>query len=282
MIFSLNVSILFAELPYLDRFAAARAAGFAAVESWWPSGEDPDRVAEAVMESELQLVGLNFDGGDLAAGDRGILSDPERAGRFRENVPVALELAARLGCTRLNALLGLEEPGLARSEQLALAAEGIRWTADRARRQGATVLIEPVNRKDNGPYLLDTTDAVAGFIAGLDRPNVRLLLDCFHAQRSEGDLAGAIARHFDLIGHVQIADSPDRHEPGTGEINYRYLFDVLARLGYDGPIGLEYLARETTAGSLAWLPASQRAGDVDVDAVFQTGDRASPQPHAAG
>jgi hydroxypyruvate isomerase len=275
LIFSLNVSILFAELPYLDRFAAARAAGFTAVESWWPSSHDLDRVVEAVRESGVELVALNFDGGDMPAGDRGILSDPERAERFRENVPIALEVAARAGCTRLNALLGLERPELERAEQLALAVEQVRWAADRASDRGATVLIEPINRPDNGPYLLDTAAAVAEFIAALGRPNVRLLLDCFHAQRAGDDPAGAVARHLAAIGHVQIADSPGRHEPGTGEIDFRRLLESLARFGYEGHVGLEYLARETTADSLAWLPASQRSGDFDVGAVFDLDARAS-------
>jgi hydroxypyruvate isomerase len=278
LIFSLNVSILFTELPYLDRFAAARAAGFTAVESWWPPSRDLDRVVEAVRESELQLVALNFDGGDIAAGDRGILSDPDRAERFRGSVPIALEIAARAGCARLNALLGLEHPDIGRREQLALAAEQVRWAADRASDRGATVLIEPVNRRDNGPYLLDTPDGAVEFIAALDRSNVRLLLDCFHAQRAGDDPAGAAARHFDRIGHVQIADSPDRHEPGTGEIDFRRLFGVLARLGYEGHVGLEYRPRETSAGSLDWLPASQRGRDFDIGAVF--GKPADgPKPH---
>lgn len=269
MIFELNVSILFTELPYLDRFAAARAAGFEAVESWWPTGEDPDRVVEAVRESDLRLVGLNFDGGDMAAGDRGLVSDPDRAAQFRENVPIALDIAARLGCTRLNALLGTERPGLERSRQLALAAENVRWAAEQGEPQGATVLVEPVNRKENGPYLLDTTDRVAAFLVELGRPNVRMLFDCYHAQRGEGDVANALERHFGLIGHVQIADSPHRNEPGSGEINYRYLLGVLRRLGYDGYVGLEYKPRGGTEESLGWLPRTERAGSFDLDAVFE-------------
>lgn len=269
MIFDLNVSTLFTELPYLDRFAAARAAGFKAVESWWPSDEDPDRVVEAVRESDLRLVGLNFDGGDMAKGDRGLVSDPERAARFRQNVPIALAIASQLGCTRLNALLGTELPGLQPGEQLALAAENVRWAAGQAEALGATVLIEPVNRKENDAYLLGTTDRVAEFIVDLGRPNVRMLFDAYHAQRGEGDLTNAIERHFSLIGHVQIADSPRRNEPGSGEINHRYLLEVLARLGYNGYVGLEYRARGTTEDSLAWLPRDQRATQFDLDAVFE-------------
>ncbi len=268
MIFDLNVSILFPELPYGERFAAARAAGFDAVETWWPSGEDPELIVEAVRESDLRLVSLNFDGGDMAAGDRGLVSDLERAREFRENVPVALDVAARLGCRKLNALLGTEQPDQPRADQMELALENVRWAADRAAPQGAQVLIEPVNRKENGPYLLDTTDQVAEFIAAVNRNNVRMLFDCYHVQRGEGDLRHAIERHLALIGHVQIADSPARHEPGSGEINYSYVLEVLARLGYGGHVGLEYKPRRSTEEALSWLPEAQRSGEFDLAAVF--------------
>jgi hydroxypyruvate isomerase len=268
VIFDLNVSILFAELPYAERFAAARAAGFEAVETWWPTGEDPELIVEAVRESELQLVSLNLDGGDMSAGDRGLASDLERAREFRDNVLVALDLAARLGCRKLNALLGTEQPGQPRADQMELALENVRWAADRAAAQGAQVLIEPVNRKENGPYLLHTTDQVAEFIAAVNRTNVRMLLDCYHAQRGEGDLSCAIERHLPLIGHVQIAGSPRRDQPGSGEINYRFVLGALGRLGYEGHVGLEYEPRGSTEEALAWLPEAQRSGELDLAAVF--------------
>jgi hydroxypyruvate isomerase len=266
--FSVNVSILFTELPLLERFDAAAAAGFRAVEMWWPRGEDIDAVRAAAEGSGCELVLLNFDAGDMPAGDRGLVGDLERHEEFRSNVPVALELARSLGCRRLNALAGTERPGQAREEQLALAAENVRWAADHAARQGAEVLIEPVNRLENGPYLFGTTAQAVEFIDDVGRPNVRLQYDAYHAQRAEGNLTATLREHIRRIAHVQIADSPDRHEPGTGEINYRFLLLELLDLGYEGHVGLEYKPRESTEASLGWLAPSLRAADIDPDAIF--------------
>jgi hydroxypyruvate isomerase len=244
MRFSANVSILFTELPFLERFAAARAAGLGAVELWWPRGEDLDAVAEAAAAGEVVL--LNFDGGDMPAGDRGLLSDPARAHEFRANVPVALELADRLGCKRLNALVGFGD--------LALARENVAWAADAAAEHGADVMIEAVNTFENGPYLLSRTRDAVDFIRSTGRENVRLQYDAYHMQRMEGNLTATIAEHIDLIGHIQIADSPGRGEPGTGEIAYDYVLRRIEELGYAGWIGLEYKPTRPTVESLAWLP----------------------------
>jgi hydroxypyruvate isomerase len=266
--FSLNISILFTELPLLERFDAAAAAGFRAVEMWWPSGEDVDAVRAAAAGCGCELVLLNFDAGDMPAGDRGLLSDLERHEAFRDNVPVALELARELGCRRLNALMGTERPGQAREEQLALAVENVRWAADLAARQEAEIMIEPVNRIENGPYLLGTTAEAVRFIDQVARPNVRLQYDAYHSQRSEGNLTATLREHIDRIAHVQIADSPDRHEPGTGEINYRFVLRTLLDLGYEGYVGLEYKPRASTEASLRWLAPELRGAEIDPDAIF--------------
>ena len=259
MRFCANVSILFTEVPLLERFASARKAGFEVVELWWPRGEDLAAVEAAIADAGVDVALMNFDAGDMPAGDRGLISDPALQDAFRANVPVALELAAAVGCTKLNALAGHELADLDRETQLALARDNVRFAADAAAQQGAQVLIEAVNTLENGPYLLSRTRAASDFVASVARDNVRLQYDAYHMQRMEGDLTATIERHLGEIAHVQVADSPGRGQPGTGEINFDYVFRRLEELGYDGLVGLEYkpLGGDTEA-SLAWLPRERR------------------------
>jgi hydroxypyruvate isomerase len=259
MDFCANVSILFTEVPLLERFARAREAGFDVVELWWPRGEDVAAVEAAIADAGVEVALMNFDAGDMPAGDRGLISDPALQDAFRANVPVALELAAAIGCTKLNALAGHELSDLDRETQLELARDNVRFAADAAAEQGAQVLIEAVNTIENGPYLLSRTRAASDFVASVARDNVRLQYDAYHMQRMEGDLTATIERHLGEIAHVQVADSPGRGQPGTGEINFDYVFRRLDELGYDGLVGLEYkpLGGETEA-SLAWLPRERR------------------------
>ncbi len=257
-----NISILFREVPFLERFARARAAGFRAVEFWWPSGESLAAVEAAIADAQLTVVMFNFDAGDMPAGDRGLLSDPERAGRFRENVPVALGLAERLGVRMLNALVGVELKAVGRERQLELARENVAWAADQAAASGASILIEAVNTLENGPYLLPTTRQAADFVASLERPNVALQYDVYHMQRMEGNLVATLRERIGEIAHIQVADSPGRGEPGTGEIHYPFVFDAIEQLGYSGSIGLEYLpAGASTEAGLGWLPEPLRGAD---------------------
>jgi hydroxypyruvate isomerase len=263
--FSANVSILFKEVPFLDRFGRASEAGFSAVEFWWPSDEDPAVVAEAINQAGLDVALFNFDAGDMAAGDRGLAGDPERHRQFRENVPAALDLAGSLGCKRLNALVGHEVPGMGRAEQLALARESVRFAAREAEAAGIEVMVEAVNTFENGPYLLHTTEQAAGFVQDVGLENVRIQHDFYHMQRMEGNLVANLREYFAWIGHVQIADSPGRGEPGTGEIHYPFVLGELEQLGYAGYVGLEYNPQaETTEESLDWLPGELRGGEVSV------------------
>ena len=268
MRFSVNISTLFTELAFVDRIAAAASAGFGAIECWWPTGEDLDRVAEAVSGSGLEVALLNFDAGDMAAGDRGLLSDLEREDRFRANVPVALELAGQLGCRRLNALVGTERPGQDPAEQLRLAAANVTWAAEQAAQRSAEILIEPINRLENGPYLLSRVNEALAFIAEVQQPNVRLLYDAYHVQRTEGNLTATLRGCIRQVAHVQIADSPDRREPGTGEINYCFVLNVLRELGYDGFVGLEYRPDGVTDKSLRWIPVECRSAEVEPERLF--------------
>ena len=265
MRFSANVSILFKEAPFLERFARAREAGFSGVEFWWPSGEDLEEVGAAVSDAGLSVALFNFDAGDMPGGERGLVSDPERVGQFRENVPVALELARRLGCRRMNVLVGHEKDGMGREEQLSLARENVAFAADEAREAGVTVLVEAVNTFENGPYLLHTTQQAVEFVRGVGRENVGIQHDLYHMQRMEGNLVATLREHVGVIGHVQIADSPGRGEPGTGEIRYPFVLAELERLGYGGYVGLEYNPTTgTTQESLGWLPEELRGADVAV------------------
>jgi len=265
MRFSANVSILFKEVPFLDRFGRAAEAGFSAVEFWWPSDENLGEVEKAIEDTGVEVALFNFDAGDMPNGDRGLISDPERQGKFRENVPVALEVARSMGCGRLNVLMGHEIPGMDREEQLSLARENVRLAADAAAEHGIGVVVEAVNTFENGPYLLWTTEQAVEFVESVERENARIQHDFYHMQRMEGDLVATLRVHVGSIGHVQIADSPERGEPGTGEIRYPYVLAVLEDLGYDGYVGLEYNpTTETTEESLNWLPKELRGADVAV------------------
>lgn len=266
MRFSANLSILFKEVPLLERFDRATGAGFTAVEFWWPGHEaDLGDVERAVKDAGLEVALFNFDAGDMPAGDRGLVSDPERQEQFRENVPVALKLARSLGCRRLNILAGHEIGDTSREEQLSLARENVRFAAARAAEHGIGVMVEAVNTFENGPYLLRTTAQAVEFTKTVERPNVQIQHDLYHMQRMEGNLVDNLREHIGHIGHVQVADSPGRGEPGTGEIHYPYVLAQLESLGYDGFVGLEYNpTTETTEESLAWLPKERRGGNVAV------------------
>lgn len=266
MRFCPNLSMLFKDAGFTERFGRAARAGFAGVEFWWPSGEDLNEVESAIKESGVEVALFNFNAGDMPNGDRGLLSDPDRTQQFRDNVPVALELARSVGCRRLNALVGLAIDGMARDEQLALAVDNVGWAADRAAAHGVDIMIEALNTFENGPYLLSTTTAAADFVERVARQNVKLQYDAYHMQRMEGNVVATLRARIGTIGHIQVADSPGRGEPGTGELNYRYIFAALAELPYDGWVGLEY--KPTTASteeSFSWIPQGKRGGDVGVE-----------------
>ena len=263
MRFEANLSILFKEVSFPERFGRAAEAGFSAVEFWWP-GDDIGAVEGAVRDAGLEVALFNFDAGDMASGDRGLVSDPEREERFRENVPAALELARAVGCRKMNVLLGHALPGMDREEQLALARRNVRFAAEEGERAGVSVLVEAVNTFENGPYLISTTPEAVGFARDVGG-GVKIQHDLYHMQRMEGNLVATLREHASDIGHVQIADSPGRGEPGTGEIHYPYVLQALEDVGYEGYVGLEYNpTTETTEESLAWLPREWRGGPVSV------------------
>lgn len=266
--FDANLSILFTELPLLERPAAARAAGFEAVEFWWPwpvavpSDAEIDRFVTAVTDAGVALVGLNFFAGDMPGGDRGVLSWPERSAEFRDNVEVALAVGDRLGCRAFNALYGNRRADASAGAQDALGLENLVLAARAAQRIGATVLVEPVSGAPDYP-LLTAADALAVIdraesAGGVD--NVRLLLDVYHLAVNGDDVDAAIDRAAGRIGHVQIADAPGRHEPGTGNLDLERYLDRIHATGYRGWVGLEYKPTGASADSFAWMPAARSAG----------------------
>jgi hydroxypyruvate isomerase len=252
--FAPNLSLLWAGLPLPDRFERAARAGFDAVELWWPGDGDAELLPGLAERWGLRLALLNFDAGDMAAGDRGLAADPDRSGQLRANVPIALRIARASGCQRLNLLVGLRQERYPLDHQLQLARDNVAWAADQAAAMDCEVMIEAVNSIENGPCLLTTTAAAAEFAGQTGRANVRLQYDAYHMQRMEGDLTATLDEYWDLISHIQIADVPGRGEPGTGEINYRFVLDHLDRNGYQGYVGLEY---RPSAGrpedSFGWL-----------------------------
>ena len=264
--FDLNVSILLKEHPFLARFDRAAQLRFDAVEFWWPAGEDLRAVAQRIRDAELQVALFNFDAGDLAAGERGLLNDPERQAQFRANVPVALELAQKLGCTRINALAGKWHEGEEREAQLQRVRENLEWAAEQARAAGVTILVEALNAWENGPYLFTNTRDTLAFLDTVDAPNLQYQYDVYHMQRMEGNVVAMMREHSERIGHIQIADSPDRNQPGTGELNYPFILQAIQESGYTGMIGLEYNPRGSSEASLAWLPEDRRGG-IGLDAL---------------
>ena len=252
MLFAANLSILWPELPLADRFERAARAGFAAVELWWPGLAAARSLPTLTARWGLRLVLLNFDAGDMAAGERGLAGDPGRRERLRASVPDALAIARACGCPRLNLLLGLRQERYSLGQQLACAADNVAWAADLAALAGCEVMLEAINPTDNGPCLLTTTAAAASFAARVARDNVRLQYDVYHMQRMEGDLVATLDAYWPLIGHIQIADVPGRGAPGTGGLDFEALFGQLAAQGYPGWIGCEYKPADPSDSSTSF------------------------------
>ncbi|MEV4108569.1 TIM barrel protein [Nonomuraea sp. NPDC049695] len=246
-----NLSILFTELPMLERPAAAAKAGFDAVELWWPfDGPEPSSrelgaLRQAIEDAGVRLAGLNFDAGDLAAGERGLLARPDGSARFQANIDVAVQLAGELGCGVLNALYG-NEPGTDR----ALALANLRRAADAAAGIGATVVVEALNSHENPKYPITSSRAAFELIDEVDRENVAFLADLYHLHRMGEDVLSLIDRHSARFGHVQIADDPGRGRPGSGRMPYDEIFARLSAAGYRGHVGLEY--RHEGPGAFDW------------------------------
>lgn len=264
--YAVNCSILFTELPLLERPAAVKDAGFDAVEFWWPFAEavpgdrDVEAFISAVQDAGVRLVGLNFAAGDMPGGDRGMVSWPARAAAFRDNVDATIGIGERLGCRAFNALYGNRVEGVDPVQQDELGAEQLTLAARAAARIDSTVLVEPVSGASRYP-LLTAGDALAVVDRVRDEhgaTNLGLLADLYHLAVNGDDVDKVIADCTDRIAHVQIADAPGRNEPGTGSLPLERQLTDLEAAGYRGWVGLEYKPSTTSADSFGWLPRDRR------------------------
>ncbi|MDM7323665.1 MAG: hydroxypyruvate isomerase [Thermus sp.] len=251
--FAANLTFLFTELPFLDRFGAAKEAGFRYVEYMFPYPYAPEVLARQLLKHGLRQVLFNLPAGNWEAGERGIAILPDRIEEFRQGVDLAMAYARALGVQQLNCLAGVLPRGLPQKEARRVLVENLAYAAQKLGEAGITLLLEPINPYDLPGFFVHTIGEALSILEEVAHPNLRLQYDVYHAQRSQGRLTETLRNHLERIGHIQIADVPGRHQPGTGEINYPFLLSELDRLGYGGYVGLEYIPKPTTQDSLAWI-----------------------------
>lgn len=251
--FAANLTMLFTEQPFLQRFALARQAGFRAVEFLFPYAYEADALAHQLKAHQLEQALFNLPPGNWDNGERGIAALPGREEEFRHSVDTALHYATTLGCPKVHAMAGIVDPRYSRAQHLETFVSNIRYAADKFAEHDITLLIEPLNSRDVPHYLIAHQRDAAQLIERIARPNVKLQFDAYHAQIMDGDLTRMIADLAPVIGHVQIASVPLRHEPSEGEINYPHIFAALDSAGYHGWIGCEYNPKSGTQEGLGWL-----------------------------
>jgi hydroxypyruvate isomerase len=251
--FCANLTLMFNEVEFLDRFAAAAKAGFKGVEYLFPYVAPAAQVAEKLNAAKLTQVLHNLPAGNWAAGDRGNAVDPARVGEFQDGVGKAIEYAKALGCKQLNCLAGLTPKDVPAEKVRDTFVSNLRFAADRLAGEGIKLLIEPINTRDIPGFYLTKTQQALDVIAAVGSSNLWLQYDIYHMQVMEGDLANTIEKNLAKIAHMQLADNPGRHEPGTGEINYDFLFKHIDKLGYQGWIGCEYKPAAQTEAGLGWV-----------------------------
>ncbi|AMM23654.1 hydroxypyruvate isomerase [Variovorax sp. PAMC 28711] len=253
--FAANLTMLFTELPFMQRFEAAASAGFEAVEYLFPYPYPRQELAAALHANGLHQVLHNLPAGNWDAGERGIACHPDRHSEFREGVARAIDYATALGCPRVNCLVGKLPQGATSKDVQPTLVGNLRYAARELEAAGIQLLIEPINPFDIPGFFLTRTDQALALIDEVGASNLFVQYDIYHAQRTEGELGATLAKHLPRIGHIQLADNPGRGEPGTGEINYPWLFRHIDALGYEGWIGCEYKPRTTTAEGLGWREA---------------------------
>jgi hydroxypyruvate isomerase len=255
--FAANLSMLFTEAPLLERFGRAARAGFKAVELQFPYEQPAEVLREELVRHGLVMVLHNLPAGDWAAGDRGIAADPGRVAEFRDGVARAIRYATTLQVPRLNCLAGKLPAGVAPDAARATLVGNLRFAAAALHEAGLTLLVEPINRFDVPGFLVQRSDDAIALIDEVGAPNLQLQYDIYHQQRTEGELAATLERLLPRIGHIQVADNPGRHEPGTGEIAWPFLLAHLERLGYTGHVGCEYKPAAGTEAGLGWMECFQ-------------------------
>jgi hydroxypyruvate isomerase len=253
--FAANLSMMFTEVPFPERFAAAAKAGFKAVEFLFPYDYPAADVARWLKDAGLENALFNLPPGDFAAGERGIASIPGREQEFQDGVAKALEYAAALGTKTLHAMAGLLPAGADYETHRATYIDNIWFAAKALGEKGLTLVIEPINTRDMPGYFLNYQAEAHAIRKEIGEPNLKVQMDFYHAQIMEGDLSVTLKDNFDGVGHIQIASVPARHEPDEGEVNYPHLYQLLDELGYQGWIGCEYRPRGKTEDGLGWFKA---------------------------
>jgi hydroxypyruvate isomerase len=253
--FAANLSMLFTEVPFPDRFSAAAEAGFRGVEYLFPYAIEKDDIAERLRKNGLKQVLFNLPAGNWEAGERGIACHPDRVSEFQDGVGKAIDYARALGCTQVNCLAGIAPAGVDTSVSHRTLAENLNFAARKLEDAGISLLAEPVNTYDIPGFFLNRSAQAIALFDEVGSRNLKLQYDIYHMQRMEGELANTVERLLPRIAHMQLADNPGRNEPGTGEINYPFLLSIIDRLGYDGWIGCEYKPRNGTKEGLGWMHA---------------------------
>ena len=244
--------MMFNEVPSMDRFTKASKAGFKGVEFLFPYDYSPDEVADQLHKNDLQMVLFNMKPGNWQAGERGLACIPGRESEFKDNLAPVLEYARDLDCRQVHMLAGIHDKEIPHQQARETFINNLRVAARTCSENDITVLIEPINQQDMPGYFLSTQAKAMELIAEANEPNIALQMDFYHCQISEGNLAGHLRDNINCISHIQIAGSPDRHEPDNGEINYPFLFDLIDSLGYQGWIGCEYRPKDNTEAGLSW------------------------------
>lgn len=266
--FAANLNTGFKEYPFYERFQKAAELGFGAVELPGLAAFDLDEVVKAAKAAGVKVVQFNFCDGNMAAGDRGMASHPAKQAEWRAGVKDAIALAQRMNARQINSLAGCVLPDTPRAEQLAFLVENLKWAMPLLEKAKLPMMLEALNAIDNKGYLLTHTAEGIDVIQRVGSPWLKFQYDVYHMQRTEGELVNTIRANIAHIGHVQIADNPGRHQPGTGEINYRFVLGALEATGYDGYVGLEYLPDPDTASGLGWLPRDRRVTATAADLVL--------------
>ncbi len=251
--FAANLSFLFPEIAFLERFAAARAAGFKAVEFFFPEGYELGELVQAQKDTGLDIALMNLPAGDTATGDRGLACLPDRVPEFRTAVDRGITLARALRCPRLHVVAGIVPKGSDKRRYLDTLVDNLQYAADRAAPHGIAMMLEPINDRDIPGFVVNRSAEAIDILDRADRPNLMLQYDLYHTQIMEGDLIPTFERLLHRIGHIQFADTPGRHEPGTGEVNFANVFAAIEKSGYGGYIAAEYQPSGRTEDSLAWF-----------------------------
>jgi len=258
--FAANLSLMYTELPFLERFAAAAADGFEAVEFLFPYEHDPQELALRLRVHGLRQALFNLPPADWAAGERGMAAIPGREAEFDASVQLALRYAQALGCPRLHVMAGIMPAEADRAAWHRTYVDNLRRAAAAVAPHGITLLIEPINTRDMPGYFLNYQQQAHDIVAEVGAPNLKVQMDLYHCQIMEGDLAMRLRRYLPQVGHVQIAGVPERHEPDVGEVHYPYLFRLMDELGYEGDVGCEYRPRAGTSAGLGWFRAARKEG----------------------